>query len=210
MKVVIGYQESVLSEGLCCLLEANDIEVIHEGDDLDEVRRLAAEVRPDVVILGTSFRAEEWIDVVEELAGGPDPLPVLLVSRTPAGDPLGRGLDAGARGAVAATVSGDEFERAVRSVAQGVSYLCADCTQRVTVNDLSAQGTLERLSEREREVLALLADGHGAKEIAYRLGVSSKTIDTHRQNISRKLQAESLADLVKHAIQAGLTSARPS
>lgn len=211
MNVLIGYKETTLSEGIGCLLEAKNIAVIEETDDLDDLRRMVRERSPDVVVLGTTFGGPAWMDVVEELAGGEPAVPVLLVTPDPATDPIGRGIEAGARGAVSAAVTGDELIRAVMALARGERHLCTECAQVVADLQLtSGEPLVDQLSDREREVLSLLADGHGAKEIGFRLGISSKTVDTHRQNISRKLGVESLADLVKVALQARLTSPRPS
>lgn len=209
MNALIGYREKAVSEGICCLLEAKGLTVIEETDDLDVVRRLARDRSPDVVLLGTTFGGSAWIDLASELAGME--VPVLLVSPDPAHDPIRRGLDAGAKGAISAAIEGDELVAAVEALGRGETYLCSGCARSVAEGGTTrGAAPVDQLSEREREVLSLLADGHGAKEIGHRLGISSKTVDTHRQNLSRKLEAESLADLVKVAIRAGLTSTHPS
>lgn len=210
MKVLILCQETVLSEGLECLLEEmpTQAEVVGSTDNGREGVALAKNTKPEVALVGIQLKELNGIDAVRQmLADAPD-LRVLMLATDVAPGPLSEALDAGAMGFITIESDAKELERALRSILDGKPYLCAETTS-VLIRQ-SKHGVedpvFSLLTPREREVLQLLAEGYGAKDIGARLHISSKTVDTHRQNIMNKLETDNLPDLVKHAIRAGLTT----
>jgi DNA-binding NarL/FixJ family response regulator len=119
-------------------------------------------------------------------------------------------LMAGAKGYVVKSAAYDELASAIRAVAQGQAFLSAQVAN-VVIDDYArrlARGDAagpDALTEREREIVQLIAEGHTTRSIAESLGVSGKTIDTHRQNIMSKLDLHSVAEITRYAIREGLT-----
>lgn len=117
---------------------------------------------------------------------------------------LTQALSAGVNGYVLKDYAFEQLFTAVQAVSKGESYLSPQLA--ALKEDGAIPLVTDLLTSREREVLQMLAEGHGAKEIGFRLGVSSKTIDTHRLNLMAKLKAHSVAELIRIAIKEGLSS----
>ena len=118
-------------------------------------------------------------------------------------------LNAGARGYLVKASAGDELARAIRAIVQGRTYLCPEVAGAV-VEAMRGKspltgGTGVKLGQREREVLALLAEGKSSPEIAARMHIAASTVEVHRRNIMLKLDLHSIAELTKYAIREGLT-----
>jgi len=217
MKVLLLLQEQVLRESLSCLLE--DVEhvrfqVVATSDDGLEGVALAREHAPDVVLVGMRLVSQNGLEVVRHLEELSPPVRTLLLANEILTDPIPEALAAGADGCITRDADAEELVRALQAVAAGETYLCAKAAEvmiRVAVNGDGEEHdpVYALLTPREREVLQLLAEGWSSRETAERLNISSKTVDTHRRSAMTKLQAESLAELVKHAIRAGLTDLDP-
>jgi DNA-binding NarL/FixJ family response regulator len=120
-------------------------------------------------------------------------------------------LEAGASGYVLKSGAYDELQRAVKAVMQGKTYLSPDIAQmvvdaRVRASSQADASTQDRLGPREREIVQLLAEGHSSPEIARKMHISTRTVETHRRNIMKKLGLHSVAELTKYAIREGLTA----
>jgi two-component system NarL family response regulator len=116
-------------------------------------------------------------------------------------------LNAGARGYLIKASAGDELPRAIRAVVQGRTYLCPEVASTLVdaVRGRSQTPVSAKLSRREREVIALLAEGNNSAAIAERMHIAGSTVEVHRRNIMRKLNLHSIAELTKYAIREGLT-----
>ncbi len=214
MRLIILCQETVLAEGLTCLLsecvDEISLEVVGAAEGGEEGLELATRVSPDVAVVALQLKDANGVDVTQRLKDEVKNIEVLILASDPSTEPLREALAAGALGYVTKDVEKDELIRALKSIAEGKTYLSSEAATALvdsTVHgDTDGDPVFSRLSPREREVLQLLAEGLGAKETAQKLCISSKTVDTHRRNIMEKLETDNVADLVKHAIRAGLTT----
>ncbi|MEZ4649599.1 MAG: response regulator transcription factor [Candidatus Eisenbacteria bacterium] len=212
MRIIIVCQETVLVEGIRCLLSefGDRIEIVgttasgHEGIDL------ARQESPDVAIVGLALADLNGVDATSALLSAHPALRVLILAANPKEEPLQEVLAAGARGYITTQSTSEELAHALEILANGKAYLSPDTTDVLLGQQFGGEPRAEdpvftRLTPREREVLQLLANGSGTKEVAHELGISSKTVDTHRRHIMEKLETDNVPDLVRHAIRAGLS-----
>lgn len=215
IKILIICRDSVVTEGLGCLLEDRRdrrFEVVGHSDTASEGLRLAEQHAPDVAIVALRQDGPDGVQSTRQLTQTLE-IPVLILSEDPDSDPLADALRAGASGCITPECDSDELIRALDAVVGGKNYLSPEAATGLVKSFTGTRTTddpvFKRLSAREREVLQLLADGHGTQKVAEKLGISPKTVDTHRQHTMEKLGAHSVAELVKHALRAGLTSPNP-
>lgn len=184
-------------------------EVVGEaGDGLTAVK-MARRLKPDVVVMDIGMPDLNGVEATRQvLAACPGTRVIALSMHT---DPaiIRRMLKAGASGYLVKDCAVDELAEALEHVLAGNAYLSQVVTN-VVVGDYVERVTdgsgVEALSGREREVLQMLAEGNGTKEIALRLHVSTKTVETHRQHLMKKLKIDNVPDLTRYAIREGLTS----
>jgi two-component system response regulator NreC len=198
--VVIADDHAVVRQGLRLLLETEtDLDVIGEAGDLEETARLAGELRPDILLLDLHMGRELSLSALPQLrATAPATAVVILTMQD---DPAfaRQALAAGAAGYVLKETSRAELARAIRTVAKGGTYL----DPAVGVGAISGRGPAA-LTDRETEVLRLLALGHTNAEIAGLLFLSVRTVETHRANLQRKLSISRRPELVRYALQRGV------
>ena len=183
-----------------------------EARDGHEALRMVAERKPDVLLLDVALPQLNGIEVAERLAREAPETRVLILSMFANEEYVLRSLRAGAAGYLLKDSSVVELETALRSVADGGSYLSpavsghvlAAYVRRVGEDGVPPEPTL---TPRQREVLQLIAEGHGTKEIADRLCLSAKTVETHRAQLMERLGIHDVAGLVRYAIRAGIVSA---
>lgn len=218
MKILLADNHRLFCEGLRTLFAKQPgVEIVGEAANGRTAVRLARELSPDLVIMDIGMPELNGIDATRQIRSELPRVKVLAVSMHADRQYVAGMLSAGASGYVVKDSAFAELARAVEVVMGGGRYLSPDVIG-VVVDDYvqrlaPAPGTgLGKLSEREREVLQLMAEGHGTVEIGARLHVSRKTVETHRKNIMVKLELHSVADLTKFAVREGLTSletARP-
>ena len=180
------------------LLESEPgFEVVAEAGALEEIPGLVADSRPDVLLLDVHMRGGASLDLIPGLSANTRVL-VLKMQDDPGY--ARTAMRAGARGYVLKEAEDAELVQAVRTIAAGGTYLDPALGGRVLAED-DGPG---RLTEREREILGLIALGHTNAEMAGQLYLSLRTIETHRANIHRKLGTDSRAKLVRHALELGL------
>ena len=197
-------------EGLAGLLAAEkDFRVAAEAGDGREALRLASELQPDVAILDVTMPGMNGIETARAIARDCPAVRMLALSMHAESRFVAEMFKAGASGYVLKMCDFDELAEAVRTVAAGETYVSRQVAGDV-IRSLAGQvpgaPSPDGLSDREREVLQLLAEGKSAKESALLLHVSVKTIDSHRRQIMQKLGLDSVAELTKYAIRSGLTS----
>lgn len=179
------------------LLESEeDLAVVGEAGELEEIEGLVAQAAPDVLLLDLHMRGGASLDLIPALAGRTQVL-VLTMQDDPGY--ARTAMRAGARGYVLKEAEDADLLQAVRTVACGGTWLDPAMGAR-----LLAVAADTELTERERDVLRLIALGHTNAEMAERLYLSLRTVETHRANIHRKLGTESRVDLVQHALEHGL------
>jgi two-component system, NarL family, response regulator NreC len=207
IRVLIVDDHAVVRSGLRLLLEAEeDIEVVGEAGT---AREAVFEVRssvPDVVLMDVVMPGGSGIDATPQLLHERPEAKILVLSMQDDPSYVRQAFEAGASGYVLKEAADTEVVAAVREVAAGRSYVNPALGARLVAADSEARkrAAADPLSEREREVLRLLALGHTNQEIAQTLYISVRTAETHRAHIMQKLSLRSRADLVRHALANGL------
>jgi two-component system response regulator NreC len=210
-RILIADDHKIFREGLRTLLQnRGDIEVIGEADNGRSVVGLAAELRPDVVIMDVAMPDLNGIEATRQIMSGRAPAKVLALSMHSDSRFVTRMLQAGAQGYLLKDCAFEELALAIDTIVGDGVYLSPGVTG-VVIRDYVqhlAEGDagIAALSPREREVLQLVAEGLTTKDIAGKLHISVKTVETHRKQIMDKLEIRSVAELTKYAVREGLTS----
>lgn len=209
--ILLADDHRIFRDGLRPLLAAeNDLEVVAEAEDGLEALRLACELRPDIAVLDISMPGLNGIEVCRRLAAEAPPVRPIILSMHNDRRFVLEALRAGARGYLLKETGFTELLEAVRAVCAGQIHLCAAVGEQVirdyiNLADADESSVFSVLSAREREVLQMLAEGLATKEIAGRLNLSGKTVESHRKAVMDKLNLRSIAELTKYAIREGLT-----
>jgi len=213
LRILLGDDHTLLRNGLRKILqERADWEVVGEAGDGRTVVAIGLDLRPDVAILDIGMPFLNGIEATRQLVRRLPDLHVLILSMHADEAYIIQALKAGARGYLLKDAADSELVRAVIAVSNGKSYF-SPAVARVMLDDyvrkLSASGIADRydaLSEREREVFQLIAEGHSSKEIAHQLSLSPATVETHRTHILQKLDVHNTAELVLYAVRKGVIS----
>src|SRR5689334_2013387 len=203
-KIVIADDHNVVREGLKLMLDAQPgLRVVAEASTADDALRMARAHRPAVIVLDLNMPGRPTLEVIPEiLSGSPDTRIVVLTMQDEPSLAQAT-LRAGASGYVVKDAAGDELVQAVQLALQGQTYLHPQLGARIAAqNPESEQG--DDLSDREREVLKLIALGHTNGEIAEQLFLSVRTVESHRAHIQQKLRLTTRAELVRYALDTGL------
>jgi len=207
IRVLIVDDHAVVRAGLRLLLDAqDDIETVGEAGDAREAIFEARSTKPDVVLMDVVLGDKSGIDVTPELIHEQPQARVLVLSLQDDRRHVREAFAAGAHGYVLKEAADTELVTAVREVARGASYVHPGLGARMAAADAAAADAAghDPLSDREREVLRLLALGHTNQEIAEMLFISVRTAETHRAHIMQKLRLETRAELVRYALAQGL------
>ena len=199
----------MVRQGFTVLLNAQpDIEVIGEAADGNEMVEQAESLHPDVVLADISMPNLNGIEATKLIHQRHPEMPVVMITVHTSSSYVIRALRNGARGYV---VKNDDFQhviQAIKAVSLGQRYLSSQVSEQIidaVISGTSLDFNLdERISIREREILQLLAEGNSNSQIAKKLVISARTVETHRTNIMRKLELTSQIDILRYAIQHGL------
>lgn len=212
VRILLADDHVIVRDGLRSLLEQqSDMHIVAEAADGLEAVRLTREHSPDVIIMDASMRTLNGIESTRRILAHLPGARVVCLSMHGESQFVSAMLEAGARGYLLKDCAADELVHAIRIVLDGQVYLSPGITQ-VVVDQLkvgrtgAAGSVFSVLTDREREVLQLIAEGHSTKEIGECLALSPKTVATHREHIIAKLGISSVAGLTRYAIQQGLTS----
>ena len=210
IKVLVADDHPVVRKGLqICLAKQKNLRLVGEAVDGDEALRKARELSPDVVLMDISMPGMNGLAVTEVLRKEAPDMKVLILSVHSNKQYIFRVIQAGAHGYVSKEAPPEEVLRAIESVYEGEPHFSED-VRRDALNQFVIGGgkkpPFAQLTSREREVLIHLADGQSNKEIADRLNIGVRTIETHRERIMRRLNIHSVAGLTKYAIANGLIS----
>jgi DNA-binding NarL/FixJ family response regulator len=210
LKVLIVDDHPVVRKGLqTCLARQDRIKVVGEASDGDEALRKARELGPDIVLMDISMPGMNGLAVTEQLRKDVPKVKVLVLSMHNNREYIFRIIQAGAHGYVSKGAAPEELVRAIESVCEGEPFFSPEVARAALTQFVSGAGKKEpfsQLTQREREVLALIADGQSNKEIANQLGIGVRTIETHRERIMRKLGIHTIAGLTRFAIMSGVIS----
>ena len=213
VRILLGDDHAILRSGLRKILqERPDWEVSAEAGDGREVVRLALEVQPDIAILDIGMPLLNGIEATRQILRRLPDMRILILSMYANDAYITQALQAGARGYLLKDSADIELIRAITAVMAGKSYFSPSVSRVMLdeyVRHLSSKGIADRydsLSEREREVFQLVAEGHSNKEIAQLLSVSPTTVETHRGHVLQKLNVHNTAELVLYAVRRGVIS----
>ncbi len=207
--IVLADDHTVVRQGIRKLLETrDDFRIVGEASDGEEAVKLVTEKKPDVALMDLWMPRLSGIDATRRIGKRGLATKVLVLSMHESRAYVEEVLRAGAAGYIVKNAAADDLIEAIDTVRDGVSYLSPAITQQV-VDAIarpapSSPSGLGVLTDREREVLQLIAEGLSSKEIAAMLGVSLKTIDSHRSNLMEKLDIHKVSGLVRFAIRTGL------
>jgi two-component system, NarL family, response regulator NreC len=197
---------AMVRAGLRAVLELeSDIVVVAEAADGEVGVRLAVELKPDVVVMDLAMPVLSGVDATKRLLAECPGVRVLILSAHDEPAQARSVLGAGASGYVLKSSACGELVRAIRNVAAGSSYVDPILASSLTGPRRGGTGTypIVSLSERELEVVRLVAQGHTAKEMADQLGLSPRTLETYKARAMAKLELTSRADLVRYALRCG-------
>ena len=210
IKILIVDDHPVVRKGLLsCLSTKANLKVVGEAVDGEDAIRKVKELLPDIVLMDLHMPKRDGLEVTDALRKEAPQVKVLILSMQGARDSVLRIIKAGARGYVLKDAPTDELLRAIEAVQAGEAFFSPPVAQ-IALNQYVTESDkadpISRLSEREKEVVGLIAEGKSNKEIAVHLGIGVRTAETHRERIMRKLEIHSVAGLTKFAIAHGIVS----
>lgn len=207
IRVILADDHEVVRAGIRQFLEAaRDIEVLAEADDGEQAIEFIAEHKPDVAVLDIQMPKKTGIEVTRWVRSNQRKTGVLILTAYDDDPYVVAVLQAGANGYVLKTADADEIVQAVRSVNEGKSALDPEIARKV-MSQVSGRGrvtSIEELTDRELEVLGLVAQGYTNKAIGVQLGISDRTVQGHLAKVFGKLQASSRTEAVMRAVSSGL------
>jgi len=207
IKVLVADDHTLVRKGLKkILLDTKDVKVVDEASDDKEILTKVSNNDYDLVLLDISLPGRNGIDVLKQIKCMKPELPVLILSMYPEEQYAIRSIKAGASGYLTKESAPDELIDAIRKVAWGRKYITSSLAERLAMEIGEKTGRLlhESLSDREYQVMCMIASGKTVKEIAETLSLSVKTISTYRARILEKMHLKNNAQLTYYAIKHGL------
>ncbi len=210
-RIIIADDHVSFRQGLKNLLGArSDLEVIGEAANGFQLLDLLNQSLPDIILLDVSMLNLRGIEAVREIKKAYPRVKILILTMREDKQSLEQTISAGARGYLLKEDTGTKLFRAIEKIRQGRIYVSPTLLEELTEDwvktlhdESKASPKIEQLTVREKEVLKLLAEGKGSREIAELLFISIRTVERHRANIMQKLDVKKTADIVRHAIQRG-------
>ena len=215
IRILIADDHGIVRTGLKLLLDRiSGMEVVGEAADGREVVRLAAELRPEIVIMDIAMPLLNGLQAAAQIIQENPHTGVIFLSMHTDESYIVKALDAGARGYLLKDNADEDIERAIRSVAAGKPFFSPVIAQALLEDDIrlmrkrGVQDSYDLLTDREREILQLLAEGKSNKETAGVLNLSPYTVETHRTNLMQKLGIHNTAEIVLYAVRKGIITPR--
>ena len=204
IRVLIADDHAVVREGIRGVLaREEEFEIVGEAADGAEAVKLAAELTPDVVVLDISMPGGSGLDAAAEISASVPGARILILSIHDHEEYVVRSLRAGAHGYLRKDSSPAELRGAIRALHKGGSFFSGDVARTLS-SALRNEPRVALLSAREREVLVAIARGRTNKEIGSSLGISVRTVESHRESLMKKLDVHGTASLTRFALDAGL------
>ncbi len=207
LRILIADDHLIVREGLRMILEtADDFELVGEAADGAEALRLCAELHPDVVLMDLRMPNMDGLTAIEHLSREQPGVAVVILTTFNEDDLMRRGLKAGARGYLLKDTDRRTLFDSIRAAGRGETLLKPEVLARLLAIPAPATSGGLDLTERELEVLRAVAQGERSKEIAFRLGITERTVKAHLAGIYNKLGVDSRAAAIAVAAQKGLLS----
>ena len=213
LRILLVDDHAILRAGLRALLEAEaDMRVVGEAGTGEEAIDLIPHVRPDIVVMDITMPGMGGVEATRRIMEADEPPYVLILTMHGEEEHLLSVLEAGGAGFVRKTSADEDLTKAIRTVAADQVFLYPAAAKLLlngyrVQQDKSEDDPLDPLSERERQVLAMTAEGFSSTEIGGKLFISPKTVDTYRSRIMDKLELHHRSELVRFALRTGLLSA---
>ncbi|HTS75797.1 MAG TPA: response regulator transcription factor [Bryobacteraceae bacterium] len=212
IRVLICDDHALFREGVKTILAANpEFEIIGEAEDGKEAVERATKLNPDVVLMDISMPVLKGFDATRRIKKERPELKVLILSVYDDEDLVARCLDAGASGYILKDSPPAQLTYAIQAVSHGQQYMSprvlTSVVRQFIANPTETKSSYDLLSDREREILVLLAEGIALKDIARRLNLSVKTVEAHKYNLMRKLDLHDRSELIRYAIRKRLVEA---
>jgi two-component system, NarL family, response regulator NreC len=213
IRILVADDHGIIRAGLKLLLEKDEeFQVAGEAADGREAVRLAAELEPDIVLIDIGMPQLNGIDATIQILRENPKIAVIILSMHADESYVMRALNAGAKGYLLKDSADDDLLKAVRTVAEGRPFFSPVIAKTLLedyvrlMREHRVQDSYELLTEREKEVLQLLAEGKSNKEVAAVLGLSPYTVESHRNNLMQKLNLHNTADIVLYAVRKAIIS----
>ncbi len=212
--VIIAEDHTILRAGLKALLSTNPtFEVIGEADNGRDAIRRVVELKPDLVIMDLSMPGMNGMDALKEIKNRMPEVKALVLTVHSEEEYVLSSLQAGANGYVLKDATQNELLVAAERVLAGKTYLSPDVTEKVVSSYLNTNGSNQEpvtrwdtVTQRERQILKLIAEGHTNKSMSEYLCISVKTVEKHRANLMKKLDLHSVSALTTYALEKGIIS----
>lgn len=211
IKILVADDHALLREGIIAILKLHDdVEVVGEASDGMDAIQKALKLKPDIVLMDIAMPGLGGLEATVEIKKAAPNIKVLVLSQYDDREYVSRLIKAGVSGYILKHAVGTDLLSSIRAVARGEFYLYSAIASSV-IGDYLSKGTsaieedpYERLTDREKQVLKLIAEGHTHKEIANMLDISVKTVIAHYTNFQEKLDIRTRAGLIKFALQRGI------
>ena len=214
IRILLADDHALVRAGIRALVQrVSGLTVVGEADNGREALRLAKSLNPDVVLMDISMPELNGLDAIARMLQYDPKIAVIVLSMHESREHVTRALQAGACGYVLKNAAVDELEKAIRAVARGQKYLTPAVSEQLMVSVTAPRSDApgiynpaESLTQRQREILQLIAEGRSSREIATLLTISVKTVETHRSLLMERLNLHDVAGLVRYAIRVGLVT----
>jgi DNA-binding NarL/FixJ family response regulator len=207
ISILVADDHSLIREGIRRVLEAEpDLKLVAEAEDGIQAVALARTHRPDVVLLDIYMPGRSGLEALEEIRAEVPNVKAILLSQKGESEFVQSAVSLRVEGYLLKTMQPGELASAIRAVMSGGNYFSPVIAKEIVdqVRNPSPDGPFVVLSLRERQVLRGIAEGHSAKEIANALGVSTKTVESHRTSLMRKVGIRKATELVRYAVRNGI------
>jgi two-component system response regulator NreC len=211
IRVLVVDDHNIVVDGICALLGlAKDMEVVGVASNGSEALEMVRKLLPDVVLMDISMPIMDGLEATRRIRKEFPDIKVLALTQYDDKEYVFPIIEAGASGFISKTAASSELVSGIRAVNKGDSFLSPSAA-RILVEDYQQEINLRKeldpykqLTDREREILKLLAEGHNTREIAEMLAISPKTVEGHKTNLMNKLDLHNRTDLIKYALRKGI------
>jgi DNA-binding NarL/FixJ family response regulator len=210
-RIIIVEDHTAIREMLAEILRLDPAyKIVGECGDGEQACQLCLDLKPDLIVLDARLPGLSGVDLLRRIGKQLKQTRVMVFSAYESPALVREMLEAGAHGFVEKTAGLSEFKKGLGTIAQGGTYFgpgVAALLRTVVANNGTTAG-IESLTDREREILKLVAESHSTRKIAEKLGISAKTVDNHRTNLMRKLKLHDVASLTRYSLEIGLIDHR--